>query len=59
MIPRVSERHPRVGPSKIVGYLVLVAIMLFAALAAAGLLGWTAMVLLIWAPSSPSPRIGC
>jgi hypothetical protein len=38
-----------VSPSKIVGYLIIVVIMLFAALGAAGLLGWSAMAVMLGA----------
>jgi hypothetical protein len=43
---QVSET-PGVSPSRIVGWVVLAAIMLFGALAAASLIGWTAMVLIL------------
>ena len=43
------SQAPKVSPSKLVGYVVLVAIMLFATMAAAGLLGWTAMVAMLGA----------
>ena len=43
---QVSEA-PAVSPSKIVGWLVLVIIMIFGSLATASMLGWTAMVLIL------------
>jgi hypothetical protein len=53
LVARISlgeiSEEPKTSPSKIVGYLILVVIMLFAALAAAGLLGWTAMVAMLGA----------
>ena len=42
----ISEA-PTTSPSKIVGWLVLVVIMLFGALAAASMVGWTAMVVIL------------
>jgi len=42
----VSEK-PATSPSKIVGWVTLVVIMLFGALAAASMVGWTAMVLIL------------
>ena len=42
----ISEA-PTTSPSKIVGWVVLVVIMLFGALAAASMVGWTAMVLIL------------
>ena len=45
---QVSETPP-VSPSRIVGWVVLAAIMLFGALAAASLVGWTAMVAILGA----------
>ena len=47
-IGTVSET-PKVSPSKIVGWVVLTVIMLFAAMATAGILGWTAMVVILGA----------
>ena len=43
---QVSET-PGTSPSKIVGWVVLAVIMLFGALAAASMLGWTAMVVIL------------
>jgi small-conductance mechanosensitive channel len=43
---QVSET-PRVSPSKTVGWLVMAAFMLFGSLAAASLVGWTAMVAIL------------
>jgi hypothetical protein len=45
---QISET-PAVSPSKLVGYVALVAIMLVATLAAVGLLGWNAMVVMLTA----------
>jgi hypothetical protein len=45
---QVSET-PTVSPSKAVGWVVLAAIMLFGALAAAELVGWTALVVILGA----------
>lgn len=45
---QVSETPP-VSPSKAVGWIVLAAIMLFGALAAAELVGWTALVVILGA----------
>jgi small-conductance mechanosensitive channel len=42
----VSET-PSTSPSKVVGWVVLALIMLFGALAAASMIGWTAMVLIL------------
>ena len=42
-----SPRRPASSPSKLVGWLVLVVIMLFGALAAASMIGWTAMVVIL------------
>jgi hypothetical protein len=44
----ISET-PSVGPSRIVGYLILFVIMLFATLAVVDLLGWTAMTVILTA----------
>ena len=43
---QVSEA-PATSPSRIVGWVTLVVIMLFGALAAAGMVGWTAMVVML------------
>jgi hypothetical protein len=43
---QVSET-PQVSPSKAVGWIILAAFLLFGALAAAGLVGWTAMVAIL------------
>ena len=51
LVARVSlgevSETPKTSPSKIVGWVTLVVIMLFGALAAAGMVGWTAMVVIL------------
>ena len=51
LVARVSlgevSETPTTSPSKIVGWVVLVVIMLFGALAAASMVGWTAMVIIL------------
>jgi len=53
LIARVSlgqvSEAPKTKPSTVIGYLILVIIMLFATMAAAGLLGWSALVVMLQA----------
>ncbi|RPJ51601.1 MAG: hypothetical protein EHM21_02310 [Chloroflexi bacterium] len=53
MVTRVSvgtvSEAPTVSPSRIVGWIVLVVVMLFGSLAAASMMNWTSMVLILGA----------